>query len=201
MNIASSGDSFHFGSSQRERNPKSNPTGIHLDFESHSPIKCAGFWSRKPPAQGEVSGKPNFETLISMALWPLLCFLGAGVSEWNTNAEAAQISLLISFWERWAPAPTCVFFMLIWTQGPPGAECTPAYLFSLCPTLFCPHACWVSAVCTLIPWIGLTNFHKMLWQSRTAFFASPIFWAESFSLKIHSLMSWPSIWLHLEIRP
>ena len=145
MNIASSGDSFHFGSSQRERNPKSNPTGIHLDFESHSPIKCAGFWSRKPPAQGEVSGKLNFETLISMALWPQLCFLGAGVSEWSTNAEAAQISLLISFWERWAPAPTCVFFMLIWTQGPPGAECTPAYLFSLCP----PSSVHTPAECQL----------------------------------------------------
>ena len=43
MNLASSGDSFHFGSSQRERNPKSNPIGVHLDFKSHSPIKRARF--------------------------------------------------------------------------------------------------------------------------------------------------------------
>ena len=49
------------------------------------------------------------QTLKPCQVWlcdPLLCFLGAGVSEWSTKAKAAQISLLIYFWERWAPSPT-----------------------------------------------------------------------------------------------
>lgn len=148
MNLASPGDSFHYWSSQRERNPKSNPTGVHLDFKSHSPIKCAGFWSRKPPAQGEVSGRPNFETLLSVALWPTVVLSGSrGVSQEHKGQSGSEL-LTDLFLREVGIFSHLVLFMLMWTQGPPWAECTPACLFSLCLTLFCPQASWVSAVYT-----------------------------------------------------
>ena len=69
MNFMSSGDSFHLGSSQREWNPKLKPISIHLFFKGVTPqsnLQVSGA-GRKPSAQGENSGKQNFETLISVA--------------------------------------------------------------------------------------------------------------------------------------
>lgn len=156
MNLASSGDSFHFGSSQRERNPKSNPIGVHLDFKSHSPIKRAGFWSQKPPAQGEVSGKPNFETLISVALWPTVVLSGSG-GVWVEHKHQSGSDLLTDIFLR--EVGTCSHLCVLYAYVDPGT--TLSWVHPCLPLQPLPHlllsTCLLSVSCMhfdTMDWIG-----------------------------------------------